>query len=139
MHTINWLAVLVAAISAFVIGGIWYSPGLFDNAWIKHNNFIQEEIKKGYKGKILGFSLIFTLLMAVNLAMFLQDRKSADCGPKTGITWGMIAGFLAGIWTFCAIAIHSLFELKSWRVIFINGGYTVVALVLMGAIIGAWR
>ncbi|MEP6726460.1 MAG: DUF1761 family protein [Bacteroidota bacterium] len=43
------------------------------------------------------------------------------------------------MWTFCAIAIHSLFELKTWRLILINGGYTIVALVLMGAIIGAWR
>lgn len=139
MGTINWVAVLVAGISAFVIGGVWYSPGLFGRAWMKDNNLAEEAIKKSNKGKIFGFTLIFSLLMAVNLAMFLQDPKSPDCGPKTDITWGMTAGFLAGIWTFCAIAIHSLFELKSWRLIFINGGYTIVALVLMGAIIGAWR
>jgi Protein of unknown function (DUF1761) len=139
MSTINWVAVLVAGISAFVIGGIWYSPGLFGKAWMKDNNLNEEEIKKGNKGKIFGFTLIFSLLMAVNLAMFLHDPKGADCGPKPDMTWGMTAGFLAGIWTFCAIAIHSLFELKTWRLIFINGGYTIVALVLMGAIIGAWR
>jgi hypothetical protein len=139
MGTINWVAVLVAGISAFVIGGVWYSPGLFGKAWMKDNNLGEEEIKKGNKGKIFGFTLVFSLLMAVNLAMFLQDPKTPGCGPKTDITWGMTAGFLAGIWTFCAIAIHSLFELKTWRLIFINGGYTIVALVLMGAIIGAWR
>jgi len=138
MNTINWLAVLVAGISAFVIGGIWYSPGLFGKAWMKDSNLTEDEIKKGNKGKIFGFTLVFSLLMAVNLAMFLQDR-GAGCGPKTDMSWGMIAGFLAGIWTFCAIAIHSLFELKTWRLILINGGYTIVALVLMGAIIGAWR
>lgn len=139
MGTINWLAVLVAGISAFVTGGIWYSPGLFGKAWMKDSQLTEEEIKKGNKGKIFGFTLIFSLLMAVNLAMFLQDPKSAGCGPVTDISWGMTAGFLAGIWSFCAIAIHSLFELKSWRLILINGGYSVVALVLMGAIIGAWR
>ena len=142
MSTINWLAVLVAGISAFVVGGIWYSPALFGKAWMKDNNFTEEEIRKGgNKGKIFGFTLIFSLLMAVNLAMFLSTP--ADCPPqcaaKTDITWGAIAGFLAGIWTFCAIAIHSLFELKPWRLIFINGFYSVVALILMGAIIGAWR
>jgi Protein of unknown function (DUF1761) len=139
MGTINWVAVLVAGISAFVIGGVWYSPGLFGRAWMKDNNLSEEEIKKGNKGKIFGFTLIFSLLMAVNLAMFLKDPDSLDYGTRTNITWGMTSGFLAGIWTFCAIAIHSLFELKSWRLIFINGGYTIVALVLMGAIIGAWR
>jgi hypothetical protein len=133
MPVINWWAVLVAGISSFVVGGIWYSPGLFGKAWMKDNHFTEEQIRKGgNKGNIFGFTLIFSLLMAVNLAMFLAT-------PKTDITWGATAGFLAGIWTFCAIAIHSLFELKPWRLIFINGFYSVVALVLMGAIIGAWR
>jgi len=142
MNTINWLAVLVAGISAFAIGGIWYSPGLFGKAWMSENNLNEEEIKKSNKGKIFGFTFVFSVLMAVNLAMFLADSPAncpVDCGQKTDITWGITAGFLAGIWTFCAIAIHSLFELKSWRLIFINGGYSLVSLMLMGAIIGAWR
>jgi phosphate-selective porin len=73
--------------------------------------------------------------MAANLGMFLVDSSEI----KTDLTWGVTAGFLAGIWTFCAIAIHSLFELKSWRYILINGGYSIVSLTLMGAIIGLWR
>ena len=133
MSTINWLAVLVAGISAFVVGGIWYSPGLFGKAWMKDNNFTEEQIKSGgNKGKIFGFTFIFSLLMAANLGMFLAD-------DKTDIAWGATAGFLAGIWTFCAIAIHSLFELKPWRLILINSFYSVISLTLMGAIIGAWR
>lgn len=141
--SINWLAVLVAGISAFVIGGIWYSPGLFGKAWMKDNGFTEEQIKKGSnKGKIFGFTFIFSLLMAVNLGMFLSDPAATcpeGCAVKTDLQWGTIAGFLAGIWTFCAIAIHSLFELKTWRLILINGFYSIVSLTLMGAIIGAWR
>ncbi len=129
---INWPAVLVAGLSAFAVGGIWYSRPLFGNAWMADSNLNEEQIKQGNKGKIFGFTAIFSLLMAVNLAMFLADAK-------TDLAWGATAGFLAGIWTFCAIAIHSLFELKSWRYIFINGGYSVVSLTLMGAIIGLWR
>jgi hypothetical protein len=142
MGSINWLAVLVAGISSFVVGGIWYSPGLFGKAWMKDNNFTEEDIKKGNKGKIFGWTLIFSLLMAANLGMFLADPPStcpADCVIKADISWGTMAGFLAGIWTFCAIAIHSLFELKPWRLILINGFYSLVALTLMGAIIGMWR
>jgi hypothetical protein len=129
---INWLAVIVAGLSAFAVGGIWYSRPLFGNAWMTDSKLTEEEIKLGNKGKIFGFTAIFSLLMAVNLAMFLADAK-------TDVSWGTTAGFLAGIWTFCAIAIHSLFELKGWRYIFINGGYSLVSLTLMGAIIGAWR
>jgi hypothetical protein len=129
---INWPAVLVAGLSAFAVGGIWYSRPLFGNAWMVDSNLTEEQIKQGNKGKIFGFTAVFSLLMAVNLAMFLADAK-------TDIAWGAEAGFLAGVWTFCAIAIHSLFELKGWRYIFINGGYSIVSLTLMGAIIGLWR
>lgn len=139
MSSINWMAVIVAGVSAFLVGGVWYSRPVFGNAWMKDCNLTEEEIKKGNKGKIFGFTFFFSLLMAFNLAMFLKDPAGTDCGPKTNLTWGMTAGFLAGIWTFSAIAIHSLFELKPWRLIFINGFYTVIALVIMGAIIGAWR
>jgi hypothetical protein len=135
LGSINWLAVLVAGISSFVIGGIWYSPGLFGKAWMKDNNLTEDDVKKGNKGKIFGWTLIFSLLMAANLAMFLIDAPE----KKTDMSWGAIAGFLAGIWTFCAIAIHSLFEQKTWRLILINGFYSVIALTLMGAIIGVWR
>lgn len=139
MNTMNWWAVIVAAVSSFVVGGIWYSPGLFGKAWMKDTGLNEDEVQKSNKGKIFGFTFVFSLLMAFNLAMFLQDPKGIDCGPKVDLTWGLTAGFLAGIWTFSAIAIHSLFELKSWRLIFINGGYSVVSMVLMGGIIGAWR
>lgn len=142
MSTINWLAVLVAGISSFVVGGIWYSPGLFGKAWMKDNGFTEDDVKKGNKGKIFGWTLIFSLLMAANLGMFLVDPPSTcptGCGIKTDISWGATGGFLAGIWTFCAIAIHSLFEQKPWRLILINGFYSLVALTLMGAIIGVWR
>lgn len=133
--SINWLAAIVAGLSSFIIGGLWYAPPVFGNAWMTDSKLSHNEIKQGNKGKIFGFTAIFSLIMAINLAMFLAD----SAGHITDVKWGAIAGFLAGIWTFCAIAIHSLFELKSWRHIFINGGYSVVSLTLMGAIIGLWR
>lgn len=141
-NSINWLAVLVAALSSFLIGGIWYSPLLFANAWMKDSGLDSETLQKSSKGRAFGFTFLFSIIMAANLAMFLADGPSTcpeGCITKTDVIWGTTAGFLAGIWTFCAIAIHSLFELKSWRHIFINGGYSLLALTLMGAIIGAWR
>ncbi len=135
MNSINWLAVLVAGISAFVVGGVWYSPALFGKAWMKDNNLSLEEIKKGNAAKIYGWAFILTLIAAANLAMFLQDSPE----KKTDLAWGAIAGFLAAIWVFCFVAVHGLFEHRSWRLIFINGGYSIVALTLMGAIIGLWR
>jgi hypothetical protein len=130
--TPNWIAVAVAGISAFVLGGVWYSPALFGKAWMKENNLTEEKVKAGNKGKIFGWALILTLVMSANLAMFLND-------PKINFQLGLLYGLLAGLWIFCGIAIVGLFELKTARYIFINGGYCFIALGLMGAILGAWR
>lgn len=130
--TINWLAVAAAALSSFVIGGLWFSPLLFCNVWMRVAGLSEEQVKAGNKGKIFGVTAILSLIMALNLAMFLND-------PKTTASWGATAGFLAGIWTFCAIAMVGLFELKSWTYILINGLYSTISLTIMGLIIGAWR
>lgn len=132
MSNINWLAILVAGISAFVLGGIWYSPALFGKVWMKENGMTVQDVQKGNKGKIFGWSFILSLIIAANLGMFLAD-------PKIDLAMAAVYGLLTGLWIFCGIAIVALFEQKSGRYIFINGGYMLVALGLMGAIIGAWR
>ena len=128
----NWLAVLASGISAFILGGIWYSPALFGKAWMKENDMSLDDVRKGNKGKIFGWSLVLSLVMAANLAMFVND-------PKIDFTMTIVYGLLTGLWIFCGIAIVALFEHKSARYIFINGGYMLVALTLMGAILGAWK
>jgi len=132
MGTVNWIAVLVAGISAFVLGGVWYSPALFGKAWMTENNMTIDDVKKGNKGKIFGWSFILSLVMAANLGMFINT-------PEMNLSQGIIYGLLTGLWIFCGIAIVGLFEHKSAKYIFINGGYMLVALGLMGAIIGIWR
>jgi hypothetical protein len=132
LEHLNWPAVLVAGVFSFITGGIWYARSVFGNAWMHANELTEEQIKSGNKGKIFGFTFIFSVLMAVNLALFLQK-------PDMDLHLGMMTGFHMGIFTFSAIAIHSLFELKSWKLIFINGGYSVVALTIMGGILGVWQ
>ena len=131
--SINYLAVVVAALATFILGGLWYSPMLFGKAWMRVNNFTEEDLQTFSKARMFGWSFVFSLIMALNLAMFLA-------GPTTNTTWGMTAGALAGFgWVAMAIAIVGLFENKSWAYIWINGGYMTLAFVIMGAIIGAWR
>jgi membrane-associated HD superfamily phosphohydrolase len=130
---INYLAVLAAAISTFVLGGLWYSPMLFGKAWMRANNFTDTDLQTFSKARMFGWSFLFSLVMALNLAMFLA-------GPTTDVTWGMIAGALAGFgWVAMAIAIIGVFENRSWSYLLINGGYVTVAFTIMGAILGAWR
>jgi len=133
LSTINYPAVLVAALSTFILGGLWYSPLLFGKAWMRVNNFTEADLQMFSKARMFGWSFVFSIVMALNLAMFLA-------GPTTNVGWGMTAGALAGLgWVAMAIAIIGVFENKSWIYILINGGYMTVAFIVMGAIIGAWR
>ena len=82
---------------------------------------------------MFALALVLSLVMAVNLAMFLND-------PKTTLAFGAMAGFLAGFgWAAMGIGIVSLFERRSLSYVLINGGYLTVALTVMGVILGGWR
>lgn len=132
MATLNWLAILVAAVSAFLVGGLWYSPALFGRLWKNANGFGEKQPAPAGPATF-AISFVLSLVMAFNLAMFLND-------PKTNAAWGATAGFLAGFgWVLMGIAIVCQFERRPWSYVFVNGGYLTVALVLMGAILGAWR
>ncbi len=131
-HALNIWAILAAAVSAFVLGGLWYSPMIFGPAWKRANRFGTDE-PPAATAKIFAISFVLSLVMALNLAMFLND-------PKTNLAWGATAGFLAGFgWVAMGIGIVSLFERRRLSYVLINGGYLTVALTLMGAILGAWR
>lgn len=129
---INHFAVITAALSSFVIGGLWYSPLLFHRPWMKVNGLTEQHLKTGAP-RIFGLSFLFSLIMAYNLAAFLA-------GPDTTVWWGAAAGALAGIgWVSLSIAVITLFERRSLTYALINGGYFALSFVVMGAILGAWR
>jgi hypothetical protein len=129
---INYLAVLVAAISAFVIGGVWYSPILFANAWMRETGLSDETLKRRNMGVVFGTSFLLSLIIAGNLAAFLA-------GPPD-LKWGATAGALAGVgWVATGLGITYLFEAKSMKLFLIDAGYHAVTFIVMGAIIGVWK
>jgi len=132
-NQINWLAVVAAALSTFVVGGLWYSPVLFGKVWLKANGFTEAQAQSFNKARAFGGAFLLALVMSANLAMFLAD-------PTTTLLWGMTAGALAGVgWVAAGLAVVALFENRSWSYILVNGGYLIVSFVLMGAVLGAWR
>ncbi len=59
-------------------------------------------------------------------------------GADATSAFGVCAGFAAGFgWVAAFLGILYLFEKRSLKVFLINGGYCVVALTVMGAILGA--
>ena len=127
---VNWLSVIIAAISAFLLGGIWYGP-LFGQAWMTEFGYTEEDLKKRSVPKTFGFSLVLAFIAALNLEMFI--------GAEADLAMGLGAGFLAGLgWVATFLGILYLFEMQSLRAYLVNAGYCVFSLTLMGAILGAW-
>jgi hypothetical protein len=129
---LNYLAVLAAAVSAFIIGGVWYSPVLFGNVWMKAAGLSPEAVRTRKMGVVFGASFALMLLMSFNLAAFLA-------GPPN-LAWGIAAGALAGIgWVAATFGITYLFEGRPMRLFLVNAGYHAVTFMVMGGILGAWK
>ena len=128
----NYLAILVAAVSTFLLGGIWYGP-LFGRAWMRECGFTEESLKRmGGMGRIFALSFVLELIMAFNLAAFI--------GGKATLAFGLFAGAAAGVgWVTLAFGVTYLFEHRSLKLFLINASYHAVAFTIMGAILGAWR
>jgi hypothetical protein len=130
---INWLAVLAAAISMFVIGGLWYSPMLFGKQWQAAAGLTDEQVKSGNRALIFGLAFVFSLLMAANLAFFLA---APEITLATAIGYSVAAGLG---WAAFGLAVIALFERRPLAYFLINGGYLTVAFAVMGLILGLWR
>ncbi len=137
MTNLNIWAVLVATLSTFVIGALWYGP-LFGKAWLSAAGLSEEEMQTGNTAKIFGLTFIFELIMVFNLAMFFYG--SPESAEMINAGNGAFYGFLTGFgWVFFALAVTGLFEQKSWKYMLINGGYWIVTFTIMGLILGAWK
>lgn len=130
--TPNYLAILVAALSTFVIGGLWYSPILFVNVWMKELGLTTEKQKSASMLKVMGGSFLLSLFAAYNLSMMF--------GGKFSFEEGILYGFLTGFgFVSTALGTIYLFEQKTLKLFLINAGYQCVAFTVMGAIIAAWK
>jgi hypothetical protein len=131
-HNLNWLAIIVAAVSAFVLGALWYSPLMFVKRWMKETGITEEDTKKTNMLRLFGLAFILSLIASFFLAMFI--------GAKAGAGFGAMAGFMAGLgWVFTFMGISYLFESRTLAHFLINASYSVVSLTIMGAIIGVWQ
>ena len=130
MPQISWIGVVVAAVSSFAVGAVWYSPALFAGVWQRESRVIIDAQTPGPSMvSILVPAFVLQLLAAMAFALFL--------GVRPGLVFGAGAGFAAGLfWVAGAFGVNYLFERRSLKLWLINGGYNVVTYTLLGAILG---
>ena len=131
----HWPAILGAAVIAWLIGALWYSPFLFAKAWVRAHSYTPEKLAvmqanapKAYAGSLLAFVLI-----AFVLHVFLHRLG------VTTTTGGVLWAFHA--WLGFALPIGftaNLYSDKPIATFLIDAGYQLVYFVAMGAILGRW-
>jgi hypothetical protein len=128
-QNLNWLAIIAAAVSAFILGGLWYSPLMFAKRWMKETGITEEQTKHANMTRIFSLGFLLSVTASFFLAMFI--------GAEAGAGFGALAGFMAGFgWVFTFMGISYLFESRTLAHFLINAVYSIISLTVMGLIIG---
>ncbi len=158
---LNYYLIFAVALIPLVIGSLWYSPMLFNNAWMKASGVTEESMKGANMFLIFGLTYVFSLMLSLLLVglvihqtqlyslfvglegpettAFLNDFMAKYGDIHRTFTHGMVhGGFLTIFFFLPMFAINALFERKSWKYIAINVGFWFVCLVLMGGTICAF-
>lgn len=161
MEDINYWIIPLAALIPMVIGFIWYNPKVFGTAWMKGADMTDEKVKGGNMPLIFGLSYVFALLVAgamlqmtihqfgfhslilekdgtvseAGMVLYNQVMEMYGDNYRT-FGHGALHGTIGGLFiAFPILATNALFERKSWKYIWINVGYWVVSMALMGGLV----
>ena len=134
---INYVAVLVAAVAAIVLGYLWFGP-LFGKHWMKLAGLnkpssmdaaAKQAMMKSYALMSLG-SLVMAYVLAHSLIFASAYTQ----------TTGLSAGLMVGVWNWLGIVApvkmgDQLWNGKPWMLFAIEAGYYLVSLCMMGVIL----
>lgn len=137
MHVeVNYLAVLLAALSTMVVGSLWYSPALFYKEWAKLGKVKPDPEFTGAKmARTYGLAFLLSLVTAYVLAhvAFLSNNFFRNEFWQDAVTTGfwLWLGFTA-----TRLYMHDLFEQRPFKMTTINAGHELVTVLVMAVIIG---
>ncbi|WP_035670276.1 DUF1761 domain-containing protein [Flavobacterium sp. 83] len=157
---INFLALLVAALSTLLVGYVWYHPKIFGTIWMKEAGLTEQSMKGSNMAAIFGFAVFYAFLIAIILqfltihqwgalsmvggdatkalpsyAAFMTDYGTAFRTFKHGAFHGFLSGLFLAL---PIIGTNALFERRSFKYTLIAGGFWIVCFIIMGGIICAW-
>lgn len=135
--SVDFAAVVLAAIASFVIGMLWYSPMLFGKMWMKEMGMTGKSMKSKKSGMTEKFAIAFlgSLVMAYVLAHFVSYATGGYPTLMDGVAtafWAWL-GFVATV-----SAGMVLWGGKSLKLYALTAGNDLASMLAMGIIIAAW-
>ncbi len=135
VEAINWLAVLVAAVTSFLIGGVWYAV-LFSKAWQREHGFTEEQAKAlgANPARTFGILGVCDVAAALVVAILVQKTEAASLVDGLGL------GFWLWLLAMSAVIVSTYTASgKSMCLALIDGGKIGVCLAAMAVILAVWR
>lgn len=132
---VNWIAVLVAALSTMAVGALWYAPGMFGRTWESLAKI--DPRHRADPVKAIGITLVVSFVSAFILAhlTFLVHGYTGNPFIIDAVAtafWGWL-GFTAA-----RFITHDAFENRPWQLTLMNISHELITFMVMGVIIGAF-
>ncbi len=132
--TLNWVAVIVAAVAGGVIGGIWYMPMVFGKRWAENVGRKLPSMSDMTPTNIVAV-IAMPLLMAYVLTLLLAGLSTHTA--TDGAIDGVIVGFVVWLGFTATVTMNAwVYDGRNFEWWWITSGFHLVAYVIMGAIIG---
>jgi len=139
---INIWPILVAAIVAFGIGALWYSPILFGREWMALSKYASTTSGAAASGAGSSsgmwwryvIQLVSTLVLFAVMGFIVASTGSMTAGDGAFMAFLIWLGFSA-----TSSASDLLWAQKPLKLVLIYEICTLVTWLIGGAIIGAWR
>jgi hypothetical protein len=130
---VNYLAIVIAAIIAWISGAVWYIA--FGKTWIAALGMTPEKMEAT---NTFRFYLPFILLFLTDLVIgWALATLLSHLGTHTARSGLIIAGLCWLGFVFSTMLVNNSFAKRDRRLIIIDGGHWLLVLLLMGTVIGA--
>jgi hypothetical protein len=124
----------------FILGFVWYTA-LFAKAWTKEMGYdpkMRPDKKTMLKGMALMITgnFLFVWVLAWTMAGWQFIPKAKEMGPLVNAINSAIF-----LWLGFYVPVHLstiVWEKKSWKLFFINGGYHLASLLVVAPILSYW-
>lgn len=131
---VNYMAVLTAALTYFMIGAVWYAPFMFGHRWKQYQRGETAEHSPQYScssctQSYVGEGLI-SLILAYVLTLFIQISQALEVKEGVAVALWIWLGFIATT-HFSAV----LWDRKTIKSFLIHAGFMLIGLIAMALVI----
>jgi hypothetical protein len=126
---VNWLAVIVAAVVAWLFGAVWYIA--LSKPWMKAAKIDPANKKPSIAPFIISF--VAEVVMAFVLTLVVGALTGGEPNPLAGVIFGFVLwlGFVA-----TTVSANHRYQGFGWNLTLIDAGHWLGVLLIIGAIIG---